>query len=409
MDGSVAIEENRQALKRIVAMLVEMAGFSAPVPTSPSMGEVDAKRREGVDAGEVAQAGQDDPIANAPPAPFTASLRSAELPSALAPGVRRSESQIVGFRPACVRTLLTPLKGGEERGATPQPPTPLPRRSGERWPAKRVGEGVDLKRDVLGGEAKPLTIPRILWRAIVLILRPAESAARRLIIAASLGLVVPPPRPRRPKEKPKTMEPLYRKLGLAVRFTPGSAARARHAQRGLSAVAQGAKADGGAPSEPGAAQPRAPAFPLFDPPRRLNLFGRRRRTVPPHAAPRIMFPGIIEPHRLPPPPAPGDLVSAESINRRLVALAAALDDLPGHALRFARWRAGRDAASARNETRDPGRFRRTSPLRLGRPPGGRLWRYDPEVTHPPNIREVDEILAHAHSMALYALEKPDTS
>jgi hypothetical protein len=29
--------------------------------------------------------------------------------------------------------------------------------------------------------------------------------------------------------------------------------------------------------------------------------------------------------------------------------------------------------------------------------------------HPKNIREVDEILAHAHSLALHALEGPDTS
>ena len=42
-------------------------------------------------------------------------------------------------------------------------------------------------------------------------------------------------------------------------------------------------------------------------------------------------------------------------------------------------------------------------------PGGRLSRYDPTATHPRNIREIDEILAHAHALAVYALETPDTS
>ena len=58
--------------------------------------------------------------------------------------------------PRCTRHL-SPSNGGEERhpprqhpslspareiGAASPPPPPLPPRSGERWPAKRVGEGV---------------------------------------------------------------------------------------------------------------------------------------------------------------------------------------------------------------------------------------------------------------------------
>jgi hypothetical protein len=152
-------------------------------------------------------------------------------------------------------------------------------------------------------------------------LRPAESAARRLIIAASFGLAVPPPRPRKVEPKPKTMEPLLRKFGIAVMVPrDGSSSPAK---RGRTR----AEGDGGAP--------RTPTFPLLDPPRRLALYGRRRRTTPPHLAPRIMVPGFTEPHRLPPPPSPDDLVSAEAIARRLAALAAALDDLPGQAKRFA--------------------------------------------------------------------------
>ncbi|MGY6707803.1 MAG: hypothetical protein ACXIVF_05695 [Rhizobiaceae bacterium] len=233
-------------------------------------------------------------------------------------------------------------------------------------------------------EAEPRrTIPRILWRAIVNMLRPAEAAARRLIIAAARGMAVPAPRPRRIVPAPATDAAQRRRLGLAVMVAPGAP--------------RPAKADGGAGIN-GKAVPRIPALPLFDPPRRIALFGRRR-TVPPHAAPRIMVPGITAPRRLPPPPAPGDLVSAERLILRLAALSAALEDLPGQARRYVRLR----SRLAR------GGGRRPWPLRRGRPPGGRLFRYDPGATHPPGTREVDEILVHAHSLALYALESPDTS
>ncbi|MFI0848982.1 hypothetical protein ACH196_33880, partial [Mesorhizobium sp. IMUNJ23232] len=77
---------------------------------------------------------------------------------------------------------------------------------------------------------------------------------------------------------------------------------------------------------------------------------------------------------------------------------------------LARDRAARDAAAAGGEP-GPVRFRRFSPLRRGRPPGGRLPRFDPDAPKRKNIREVDEILAHANAMAFYALEPPrrDTS
>jgi len=280
MDGSLAIEENRQALKRIVAMLVEMAGLA------------------------------DDPHPE------------------------------------------VPAEGG-------------PRRA----------------------------IPRILWRAILALLRPAESAARRLIIATSQGLVVAPPRPCRAEPAPPSMEPLLRRFGIAVTGARG----------GVSAVAGRAKADGGA-AEP-CAQSRMPAFPLFDPPRRLSLYGSRPHFVPAHAAPRILVPGLSEPAPLPRPPSIDDGVGTGGITRRLAALGQALDDLPGQARRFARRHARLRAEAARA----PSSPRRVSALRRGRPPGGRLARYDPNAAHPPKIREVDEILAHAHSMALYVLENPDTS
>ena len=337
MEVHVAIEANRIALKRIVAMLEEMAGLAEPA-TSPT---------------------------------------GASPTSPLWGGRREASGGGCDFEEA----------RGSEQGNGPIADVPR--------------EGVDLKRDDCRQKGEPegregIVLPRLLWRAICAVLRPAESAARRLIVAAAArGLVVPPPPERNRKPKPQPIDPLYRKLGLAVRFIPGSGTtRARHAQRGLSAAAQGA------PSE---ASPRIPSFPLSDPPRHIGP--PRRRTVPPHAAPRIMFPGIIEPHRLPAPPSPDDRVSAARLVNRIAALAAALDDLPGQARRFARLQARRAAIAARN----PQVPRRLYPIRLTRPPGGRLLRYDPDAAHPKNIREIDEILAHAHALASYALENPDTS
>jgi hypothetical protein len=151
-----------------------------------------------------------------------------------------------------------------------------------------------------------------------------------------------------------------------------------------------------------AASPRIFSLPLLDPPRRPLSRGGRRY-VPAHAAPRILFPGIIQPFSLPPPPSPDDPIDATRLGLRLAALAAALDDLQGQAKRFARWKARHDI---RRKAPAPGRI---SPLRSGRPPGGRLARFDPSAIRRRNVREVDEILAHAHALAIYALERPDTS
>jgi hypothetical protein len=49
----------------------------------------------------------------------------------------------------------------------------------------------------------PPTLPRRLHRAVLRLLRPAESAARRLVVVAARDIVVtlPPPRPRKPRRK----------------------------------------------------------------------------------------------------------------------------------------------------------------------------------------------------------------
>jgi hypothetical protein len=231
------------------------------------------------------------------------------------------------------------------------------------------------------GEGAP-TLPRHLHRAILRLLRPAESAVRRLVIVAARGLVVtlPPLRPRKPKPCPTI---LRNGLGTGILMPPGSL--------------------------PPAA-PRARALPLLD---RLRPIHPRPRHQPQASIPRISFPGYTAPSPITPrlPPAPDDPLDATRLALRLRALGAALDDLPRHAGRFARWQArkhaGRDAAGAQNKeadaagAQDKKHTRRAWPLRPGRPPGQR----------PPRLRThaVHEILRDLHGLAFDVLEHPDTS
>jgi hypothetical protein len=270
------------------------------------------------------------------------------------------------------------------------------------------------------GEGSGPTLPRHLRLAVLRLLRPAEAAARRLIIASAKGLVVSLPPQRQRKPKPATLEPQLRRFGIAVVMSPAdlfTVARPVHrSPLGEGGRAKVERAGGGGPR----------CLRLFDPPRRFR--DRSRHTVPAHAAPRILLPGLATPHRLPPPPqglaSPDDPIDATRLTFRLAALAAALDDIEGQARRFARWKAFRE-----RERNNPAPGRRTAPLRPGRPPGGRLARFDPSAYRdaagaqgrnadaagaqggntPRRIREVDEILAHAHALALHALTHPDTS
>jgi hypothetical protein len=229
-----------------------------------------------------------------------------------------------------------------------------------------------------------LTLPRNLHRAIAKLLRPAEAAVRRLIIVAARGLVItlPPAHPRKPKPKP--MEPLLRGFGIAVTMSRDELRRAAAARRA---------------AEIRAARPKKPSLPLFDP---LRPWSVRRWPVPADGAPSGM------PFRR----LPGDdPVDATRISLRLQALAAALDDLPGQANRFARWRARNEAAITKDKLRQeagiapfmrastPARFQRVWPLKPGRPPG---WR--PKSTH-----EVQDVLEVVHGLAQWAMEKPNTS
>ncbi len=236
-------------------------------------------------------------------------------------------------------------------------------------------------------------LPRHLHRTLLRLLRPAESAARRLVIVAARGIVVAPPPPRSAwSPSPEN--------GGGSRLCRLHCFGSSRAKRGT--------AEGGG----GGIAMRPLTLPLLDP---LRLPSRRRPVA--GGVPRISVPGFSTPLPVAPrrPPMPDDPVNAARLGLRHAALASALDDLPAHARRFARWRArGADAISAQDRNHDAagartgdsrglphrrGRPRRVWPLRPGRPPG---WRRRPE-------HEVHEVLDAAHGLAFWALEHPDTS
>ncbi|MEQ1952919.1 hypothetical protein [Mesorhizobium sp. CN2-181] len=335
MDWNAAIDKNREALKRILAMLVAMAGLSGGVKLGAEAGMATGA---GHGAGEL---GAGEPGAGEPGAggPFFL------FPQQGAAASRRARAE----------KKLSPA----------------------------------------------LTLPRRLHRAVLRLLRPAEAAARRLIIVAARGLVVtlPPQRPRKPK--PKNPEPLLRGFGIAVTLSRDDLRRAAAARRA---------------AEIRAARPKRLSLPLLDPLR--DPFRVQRRYQPAHSVPRILFPGVADPSSFPRPPSPRDPINAARLALRLQALAAALDDLPGQAKRFARWKARRDAALARDrdaskagaQTRrrdaasshSKGRranWIRLSPLKPGRPPG---WSRKP-------AHDVHEVLDVVHGLAMWALEPADTS
>lgn len=221
-------------------------------------------------------------------------------------------------------------------------------------------------------DGTPATLPRRLHRAILRLLRPAEAAARRLVIALARTIVVTlsAPRPHKPRARLRSRPAILRgRTGTGIIMPRGM--------------------------RPSAAPLRALPLPLLDPPRRP--FAIRRACVPPHRAPRISMPGVTVLHRLPPPPSSDDMLDARRLRLRLAALASALDDLPRHALRFARLRARRVASAARPGS--GGRAGRCVSLRAVRPPA------DP--TRP--CHEVHDVLQHADRLARWALAPPDTS
>jgi len=216
-------------------------------------------------------------------------------------------------------------------------------------------------------------LPRHLHRAILRLLRPAESAVRRLVIVVARGLVVtlPPPRPRKAKPNPTI---LRNGVGTGIVMPVGA---------GFPSPLRGGVRGGG---------PRTISLPLLDPLRPVRL-----RKAAATAIPRISLPGVTAPSPVAPrhPPAPHDLLDATRLALRLKALGTALDDLPAQARRFARWRARTHSANQKQPSR------RIWPLRPGRPPGQRPLRQ--------RAHEIHEILNDLHGLAFDVLEHPDTS
>lgn len=191
-------------------------------------------------------------------------------------------------------------------------------------------------------------LPRHVHRAVLLVLRPAESAVRRLVIIAARGLFL-------------------------------AAHPARRAPTG--------------PIRRGSGTPTA-AFALIDPLKRFAPSGAQGIAGP---IPRISVPGLLDPFFVPNRTASDeDPVSAARLSRRLQALKRALDDLPGQARRLARWRARRGLARSGTGPIRPGRL---SPFRPGRPPGHRRRAID----------EIDYVLRECHGLAIDACARPDTS
>jgi hypothetical protein len=203
------------------------------------------------------------------------------------------------------------------------------------------------------GDATMGRLPRPVYYAVLRVLRPAESALRRLIIIVARGLVVKVA-PSRPMPK-----------GTIIGKGGGS---------------------------------RLPAFQLYDTRKYFPELSQHRVKYAKHP-PRIIFFGpdskVDDLWPAPPPkaapaaPSPDGLVNAERLNRRLQILKSALEDLPRQARRMARWR-------MRRENMKSPKFK--SPLRPGPPPGRRKRRIHP----------IDEILADCHALAWDAM-KPDTS
>ena len=203
----------------------------------------------------------------------------------------------------------------------------------------------------LTGAATRLRIPQPLHRAVLRVLRPAESAVRRLVVIAARGLVV-----KLAPSRPMPAGPIIGKGG--------------HSR---------------------------PSFQLFDPRKNFAELRQHRRTAT-RLSPRIHFfgsdPRVVtlwqaRPPSADPAPPPDGLVNAERLSRRLQALKLALEDLPHQARRLARWRLRREKAQSP-------KFK--SPLRPGHPPG-----YRRKATH-----EVDELLIECHGLACDAM-RPDTS
>jgi hypothetical protein len=189
------------------------------------------------------------------------------------------------------------------------------------------------------------SLPILVYARALAILRPAESAVRRLIMIAAHEMAL-------------------RGVKLRVR-RQGGLAEFLYSHR---------------PNPH--AEPAIPAFNLIDP---LKTFGE--------AAPDFEVLGYHQSLDNQDSPQTTTRISALTLSRRLLALKNALDNLPKQAKRLARWYAQRDAA------RQNLRLHRLSPLRPGPPVG----------LPKSKRSELQELLLECHLLAIHARDQHDSS
>jgi hypothetical protein len=195
------------------------------------------------------------------------------------------------------------------------------------------------------------TLRRDVFAAIMLVLRPAESAVRRLIVIAAHGL------------KPSAISQGATKPGDWPDLPPR----------------------GGEIREAGRGGPeKRKAFKLFDP---LKSFDPESLWDVQHFWESSASPTDAALHYTSTIETPLD---ATHIGQRLNALIRALENLPHQARRLIRWQVKRDAALKASR---PTRF---SPMRPGLPPG---WRER-------KIHEIDDLLRECHGLANDRLNAP---
>jgi hypothetical protein len=209
-----------------------------------------------------------------------------------------------------------------------------------------------LARMRVGGSL--FTLERDVFAAIMLVLRPAESAVRRLIVIAAHGVIH--------LTSPRLRGPEAGETGGSPWSVPGIAGR-----RGDFSIK---------------------AFKLFDPLKSFDPESIWDNDQPAyeswlgHSDSTSGY-QIIDTTPL----------DATHIGQRLNALMRALDNLPHQARRLIRWQQKRDALlKASRQTR-------MSPMRPGLPPG---WRER-------KIHEIDEVLRECHGLANDRLNAPDSS
>ena len=194
-------------------------------------------------------------------------------------------------------------------------------------------------------------LPRSTFAMIMLVLRPAESCVRRLIVIAAHGL----------KQSASSKQP------DGWPDLPPRGGEIREAGRG--------------------GPEKRKAFRLFDP---LKHFDPESiwDAEPVWESGFDLTPNHTSTLALDDKP-----LDATHIGQRLNALIRALDTIPAQARRLVRYYAKRDAAlKARKPTR-------MSPMRPGLPPG---WRER-------KIHEIDDVLRECHGLANDRLNEPDTS